>query len=606
MTQLMQKAKEPCGTQCGGTELKKRLLVNLFEHITSRRRFHFALLVILTIISSFAEIFSLGSIVPFIAILTQPEKIYSYPFISEFSTYLGARNANDLIAPIAWIFIIAAIFAGMSRVIILYLSIRLGNSIGADLSVEMYRRTLYQAYTTHITRSSSELISGITQKVTTTTSILTSLVSIATSSIIFSIIFLTLIIIYPEIAALTFASFGAVYLLITITTKRRIRFNSDIVASQQTYVVKALQEGLGAIRDILLDRTQPLYVSIFNGSIQALQRATGENLFITLAPRYIMEALALVLIGLFSIIVSNPGQLNSSLPALAALALGAQRLLPLLQQLYANTAFIKGSQSALQDVLLILNQPIQGYIVDQNSESINFSKQIEFKDVRFSYTPQGPIILDNFNLCIKKGSVIGIVGTTGSGKSTVTDLLMCLLLPTSGQILIDSEPLTFDNISAWQKILSHVPQNIYLTDDSILKNIAFGIPFNQINIEKVKYAARKAQLYDFVTNLHDGFDTIVGERGVRLSGGQRQRIGIARALYKDAAVLIFDEATSALDTETENAVMESISNLGDELTIILVAHRISTLTRCDQILELSRAGHAARWTYKEYCTNLQK
>ncbi len=606
MTQLIQKTKEPCDTQCGGTQSKKRLLVNLFEHITSRRRFQFALLVILTIIGSFAEIFSLGSIVPFIAILTQPEKIYSYPFISTFSTYLGAQNANDLIAPIAWVFIIAAIFAGVSRVIILYLSIRLGNVIGADLSVEMYRRTLYQPYTTHISRSSSELISGITQKVATTTSILTSFVSIITSSIIFSAIFVTLIIIYPEIATLTFASFGGAYILITITTKRRLRFNSDVVAKQQTYVVKGLQEGLGAIRDILLDRTQPLYVSIFNRSIQALQRATGENLFITLAPRYIMEALALVLIGLFSIIVSNPGQLNSALPALAALALGTQRLLPLLQQLYANTAFIKGSQTSLEDVLLILNQPIQRYIADQNGKSIKFSKQIEFKDVNFSYAPQGPAVLDNFNLSIKRGSVTGIVGTTGSGKSTVTDLLMCLLLPTSGQIIIDDEPLTFDNIGAWQKHISHVPQNIYLTDESILKNIAFGVPENEINIEKVKSSARKAQLYEFVVNLHDGFDTIVGERGVRLSGGQRQRIGIARALYKDAAVLIFDEATSALDTETENAVMESISKLGDEITIILVAHRISTLSRCDQILELSRAGHAARWTYKEYCTNFQK
>ena len=580
------------------------MIFNLLKHVSRKRRIQFMMLVMLTVIGAFAEIFSLGAIVPFVAILTQPEKIFSYPLISNFATYLSVQNTNELIVPMAWLFITAATFAGASRVIILYISIRLGNSIGADLSVEMYRRTLYQPYSAHITRSSSELISGITQKVATTTGILTSLVSIITSSIIFSMIFLALITIYPEIAALTFGSFGAVYILITIISKRRLRTNSDIVSTQQTYVVKVLQEGLGAIRDILLDRTQPLYVSIFNGRIQALQRATGENLFITLAPRYIMEALALILIGLFSIIVGNHGGLSLALPVLAAFALGVQRLLPLLQQLYANAAFIKGSQSSLRDVLMILNQPIQGYIANHSGQNINFSKQIEFKNIYFSYTPQGPIVFNNLNLCIKRGSIVGIAGVTGSGKSTITDLLMCLLLPTSGKILIDDEPLTFDTIGAWQKLISHVPQNIYLTDESILKNIAFGVPLSQINVEKVKYAARKAQLYDFVSNLTDGFNTIVGERGVRLSGGQRQRIGIARALYKDSSVLIFDEATSALDIETENSVMESIVRLGDELTIILVAHRINTLNRCDQIIEISKLGCVTQWTYKDYCAKL--
>jgi ATP-binding cassette subfamily B protein len=272
---------------------------------------------------------------------------------------------------------------------------------------------------------------------------------------------------------------------------------------------------------------------------------------------------------------------------LGALALAAQRLLPLVQQGYAGWTSMLGGQASLRDVLTLLEQPLPAYSVLPPPTPIPFRKEISLDDLHFRYSPDGPWVLRGIDLQIPRGSRIGLIGTTGSGKSTLLDIVMGLLAPTTGVLRIDDTLLDEANHRAWQTHIAHVPQAIFLADTTIAENIAFGVPFGQIDHARVHRAAQRAQIAATIESWPKGYDTFVGERGIRLSGGQRQRIGIARALYKHADVIVFDEATSALDSDTERAVMEAFDSLDEELTILIVAHRVSTLKDCDRIVELS-------------------
>ncbi|MFH0798571.1 MAG: ABC transporter ATP-binding protein [Pseudomonadota bacterium] len=576
------------------------LLIRLFRHISRRRRYQFVLLLCLTMVGSFAEVVSLGAVVPFIGILTQPGKVFAYPAMAGVVRLFGITVPEQLILPFTVAFGVTGLVAGGLRLLLLWVSTRLANATGADLSIEVYRRTLYQPYPVHVARSSNEIISGITQKVVTATGVLVSLVVATTATMLFFGILLTLLAIDPTVAIVALISFGSGYIMIAWQTRHRLMRNGQCMAYEQTQWVKALQEGLGAIRDVLLDGTQAVYCDVYSKAIHNLQRAVGENTFISQAPRYAMEVLGMVLISAFAFALSKrPGGVGAALPVLGALALGAQRLLPLLQQLYANWGNVVGSQASLIDVLDLLDQPLPEDAHQSAPVPLAIQDTVSFDNVRFRYGKDGPWILDGVNLVIPKGARIGFVGSTGSGKSTALDLLMALLEPAQGRILVDGRPISSGNRRAWQRTIAHVPQSIYLADTTIAENIAFGVPPKQIDLDRVREAASRAQISEFIENRPEGYSTFVGERGIRLSGGQRQRIGIARALYKQATVLVFDEATSALDSATEMAVMSAIEDLNRDLTMFIIAHRITTLQNCDTIVQLEHGKMMAQYSYED-------
>jgi len=565
-----------------------------------RRRAQFSLLLGLTVLSSIAEVVSLGAVLPFIGIITQPDQVFASPMLAGVVKVLGIGAASELVLPLTIGFGVAALLAGGLRMLLLFFSIRLSNATGADLSIEVYIRTLHQDYSVHIARSSSEIIGGITQKVGAATGVLISLVFVITSTVLFSTIMATLIAIDPIVAMLAMASFGSAYGIIAWFTRRRLVRNSECIAKEQVQVIKALQEGLGAIRDVLLDNSQQVYSDIYRKAILQLQRANGENSFINQAPRFALEALGMALIAAFVLVLSRrPEGIVAALPILGVLALAAQRLLPLMQQLYGNWSVVTGSKASLSDVLSLLDQPFPIWINQLELQPLVFKKSIIYDNVSFRYSNSTHWVLDGIKLSIPKGARVGIIGSTGSGKSTAMDLLMGLLQPTEGQILVDGKPITLGNQRAWQHTVAHVPQNIFLSDSSIAENIAFGVSSEQIDLERVRNAARQAQISDFIENREEAYNTVVGERGVRLSGGQRQRIGIARALYRKASVLIFDEATSALDNKTEQAVMQTIEDLSKDLTLFIVAHRFTTLAKCSVIVELGGGKIIAQSTYDE-------
>jgi ATP-binding cassette subfamily B protein len=420
------------------------------------------------------------------------------------------------------------------------------------------------------------------------------------SGILLLFITAALLLVNPAVASSAIVGFGGCYLAITRITRRRLRDSSQRISHEQSAVIKALQEGIGGIRDVLLDGTQPVYDGIFRRADRSLRHALGTVIFVSSSPKFVMEALGMVLIACLAFAITRTaGGVASAVPVLGAIAFGAQRLLPVLQQAYGAWSTIVGSQASLAGALDLLEQPVNDAALSASPPPLPFHVAVSFDALRFRYADTGPWVLDDVNLSIAKGSRVGFVGTTGSGKSTALDLLMGLLAPTEGQLLVDGEPVSGTRIRAWQRVIAHVPQHVFLADTSIAGNIALGIPHADIDLERVREAARQAQIAHFIEGRPEGYAALVGERGIRLSGGQRQRIGIARALYKRASVLIFDEATSALDNATEQLVMSAIDALNRQLTIVLVAHRLSTVRRCDLIIELEGGRVVAQGTYEQ-------
>ncbi|MEQ1795552.1 MAG: ABC transporter ATP-binding protein, partial [Nitrospira sp.] len=434
--------------------------------------------------------------------------------------------------------------------------------------------------------------------------VLLPLLTLVSSVLLLVAVMFALLVIDPIAALVSAISFGSSYGLITWMTRRRLHRNSRLVASEQTQVIKALQEGLGGIRDVLLDGTQPIYCDIYSRADYSLRRAQGNNSFIAGSPRFAMEALGISLIVALAYGLSRQvGGITAALPVLGALALGAQRLLPALQMGYGAWASIAGNQAALVDTLELLDQPLPAEALLPAPAPLPFQDTIRFNAVRFRYASAGPWVLDGINLSIPKGGRVGFVGSTGSGKSTTLDLLMGLLMPTEGEILIDDRPIIGNRLRAWQRTIAHVPQSIFLADATLAENIAFGVPRAAIDLQRVQQAARHAQIAGFIESRPEGYEAFVGERGIRLSGGQRQRIGIARALYKQASVLVFDEATSALDNATEQSVMDAIEGLSRDLTILIVAHRLSTVECCDRLYRLEQGRVVSEGSPKDMLAN---
>jgi len=567
------------------------MLVELWGYISKRRQKQFYLIIVLMVVASFAEVISLGIVIPFLGVLAMPEQVYQHQFIQPIVQQLNITSAEQLLFPITILFILSVLFAGVVRLTLLYTMTRISFATGADLSLEIYKRTLYQEYAVHISRNSSVVINGILTKTgTVINGVINPVLTLTSSAILIIAVMVALFIIDSTVAIIVSSGFGLIYSSVIYYNSNQVKKNSECIADKSTQMVKSLQEGLGGIRDVLIDGSQKFYCQLYRDADLSFRRASGDNYFIMGSPRYVVEALGMVLIATLAYILSfRDDGIVAAIPILGTFALGAQRLLPAIQQAYSSYSSIKGAQSSFKDILELLNQHLPSYI--DNSLPIPFNTDIRLRNLGFYYTKDAPWVLKNIDLKISKGSRIGFIGVTGSGKSTLLDIIMGLLPPTEGSLTIDDVSINPENRRSWQKNIAHVPQNIYLSDGSIEENIAFGIPKEKIDHQQVEKAAKQAQIAELIEGWSKGYNTFVGEHGIRLSGGQRQRVGIARALYKrEAKVLILDEATSALDNETEKSVMESIENLGRELTILIIAHRLTTLKGCDQIVELSKDG----------------
>ncbi len=582
------------------------LFRRLWNMVSSKRKFQFFILLILLILASIAELISIGAIVPFLGVLTNPEIFFKSIYLYQFIEIFKIKSPNELLLPFTFLFSIAIFFSGLLRFLLLWSQTKISYAIGSDFSNDIYKKTLYQPYSVHVLRNSSDIISIISGKVNSVIlQIIVPILVIISSTFLLLLIITSIIIYNPQIAFSSIITLGSIYFIVIKSTKKRLEEDGKRVSYESSQVIKILQEGLGGIRDILLDGTQNTYINIYAKADKPLRKAQAYITILASSPRFGVESLGIIMIAFLSYYFAiQPQGIGLIIPTLGAIALGAQRMLPVLQQLYSSWISIKGNIATLEDVLSLLEQPLPEHLIQNESRKvISFNNEIRLYEISFGYEKKSQLVLNKINISIPKGARIGIIGTTGSGKSTLLDIFMGLLEPSSGFISIDGVKLSKENLRSWQMHLAHVPQNVFLSDSTIAENIAFGVSKDLIDIDRVIDVAKKAQIADFIESLENKYNNVVGEGGIRISGGQKQRLAIARAFYKNADVIIFDEATSALDNETEKEVMKAIDKISTELTLVIVAHRLSTLKKCDKIIELKNGVISRMGTYDEIVNN---
>lgn len=573
----------------------------IYISMSMRRRRHFFLTILLMLVGAVAELMTIGAVLPFLALLSDPARASALPSIRFVYDMLGWQAGEDLVGKATLLLIGIASFAALIRLILTWVSQSFIFRLGHDMAVEIYARMLRQPYSYHVQRNTSEILAAIEKVQTAIFGVLLQLMQATVSAVMAIFILAILIAIDPFTALVAAALLAVLYVVVSIGTQRLLVGNSRIINRAHTQRMKQLQEGLGGIRDILIDGSQPVFEQSFRRYDDQLRKAQMANMFVAAAPRFVVEAIGIILITLLALYMSSQvGGLVPAIPILGALALGAQRLLPLLQMIYLGWSRAAGSLDTLSEIVGLANiglpsttkAPVAGAVLP-------FRHKIVLENVGFRYAGSRRPALRNINLEIGRQERIGFVGRTGSGKSSLLDLVMGLLDPTSGKIRIDGAELDEATRANWQAQIAHVPQFIYLADNSIAANIAFGQPEEIVDPMRVRAAAAQAEIDDFIQGLPEGYQTEVGERGIRLSGGQRQRIGIARALYKNAQVLILDEATSALDDETEAAVIGGLTRPESGLTILMIAHRLSTLKSCNRLVRLEAGQIVATGSYDE-------
>lgn len=566
------------------------LLLRVFSHLGLRRKIQIGFIFIVMLISGVTELFSLGAVLPFLTIISNPDDLLRLEFFSYLSFWeLSFSDEKIVIIAVSLIFGLSVLIAMVVRLLNLWLINQMVAAIGSDLSIDSFRRTLYQPYESHIQLNSSIVITSMTAHISRSVTAFSNVLQMATAFVVAIFIFGGLLYVNWQVTFSSLIAIGIIYITLGLTARKKLQSNSQSISHLTKKQVKSIQESLGSIRDVILDGSQDVFLnpySIFDRT-KRLKQAT--NNFLGSFPRFVIESFGILLMISVGAYLALSTENNAAIvPTLGVIALGAQRLLPSLQQIYSGWCNLKTFTADLDGLCKLLDQELPLKIGRFNP--IELKSSLTLANVNFSYGATTPKVLDDVNVRFARGERIGIIGSTGSGKSTFVDLLMGLLQPSTGELCVDginiyAQPQS-EILLRWRSSIAHVPQSIYLADSSIAENIAFGSTKDEIDFSKVILSAKKARIHDYIEDMPESYESLVGERGVRLSGGQRQRIGIARALYKNANILILDEATSALDDATEKSVIESINELGDELTIFMIAHRQSTLRKCDRIFKL--------------------
>jgi ATP-binding cassette, subfamily B, bacterial PglK len=573
--------------------MNQTLLDNLrrfFALISPRRKRQLPLLIAGGLVSSVFEMLSLAAMIPFIGVLLNPAGLYGLPVVGVWLQSLELSNLK-MTGLITTSFCVVILASGAIRVGVLYACNRFCFGLGRDMTDEIYAKTLQQSYATHMERNSAEVINVLTTSANEVIFyVVLPCLTITISALSIAAIGASLAWLVPGYALVALLAVAVVYVLIVRFLKGKLHMNSLRITSGQVQYQKQIQESLGAIREIIIDQNQPMFLRIFKSNNRAVRAAQAQNQFMSQSPRYLLETMGVVIIAAIAYAMtiqnSSSSDVTFALSTLAVIALGLQRLLPLAQTSYQSWAMLNGSKTALEKTLQLMDQPEPMPHTDGHS-GFSFERFVDLRDVDFSYPGKPQQILNAVSLRIPAGAWIGIVGTTGSGKSTLLDILLGLRSPTSGEVLVDDVPIAELGAGSWRSCVAHVPQTTYLMDASVRANIAFTYDEQLIDDTKIHAICKLLDIESFIMKLSEGYLTNIGERGVQLSGGQRQRLAIARALYKSARILILDEATSALDESTERQTLLAIQSIKPRLTVVCVTHRLQTLQLFDQIYQIT-------------------
>lgn len=581
------------------------LAKELFALLTPSQRRRYYVLQAMVILMAFMELLGIASIGPFMALVADTQLLETNSILNSIYVASGVATHTEFLF-IAGSFVL--LMLGIASVLSVVTTWRLSLfafSVGTEIGDRLYRYYLQKDWLFHASGSSAQLTKQIaTEALRVTSFIILPLIQMNARIVLAIFISVGIFIYNPLIASVGVVLFVSGYVIIYKVIRKRIMLYGQHVSTTSTDRFRLMNEGFGGIKDVLLYDRSHEFVDQFQKSGKLLAHAQGVNTALSQAPRYLMELLAFgAMISLVLVLLTTrDGNLSQVLPVLAVYALAGFKLLPALQQIYGSVTTIRGNTAAFDaiktDLLASLTLQNSKSSCTSNIDLAN-AKNIRLSNVSFNYPNKQTAAVSSLTIDIPVNATVGFVGESGSGKSTTIDLLLGLIKPDKGQLLIDQMIIDSDNISAWQQHIGFVPQSIFLSEGSIAENIAFGLSAEDISLEKVKKAVKLAHLDALVDSLPLGLDTKVGERGVQLSGGQRQRIGIARALYNDADILVFDEATSALDGITEKVIMDAIQELSGKKTIIMIAHRLKTVQKCDVIYLMEQGEVVEQGTYYE-------
>lgn len=565
----------------------------IFSVLPTRLRRLLLALAMLMLLGTVAEMVSLGAIVPFLTVLVDPQAAERLPLVG---TWLSGLPLHEQRLWVGVCFLLGLGLAAMMRIILLSANIRFTHAAGFALSKEAFGKMLSQSYDWHTQHNSSDHIANL-ERVNSFVGrnigpMLNLLTAVALGCGILTLLFLT----HPEIMLGLLLGVFAFYALVVRMTRSRLLRNGQIINRAARERVRVLQESLGGIRDVILDDSYAVHQKRYEREEMSLRSAMQQNEWVSQLPRHLLEFIGMAtIVGIATIVAAT--QKEGALTTLGLIAFGSQKLLPMAQTIYYAWSTLKTAGPARADVLKVLALPKLS--TETAQKNLFFDTEVELSEVTYSYPGHSKRVLNNINLIIPRGAKIGFVGQSGGGKSTLIDLIMGLLAPMSGEMRVDGIPMTMQNIAQWRKCVAHVPQSIYLLDASVRENIAFGILPHEIDEARIQRCTAMSQLTETIAGLPKGLDTVIGERGVLLSGGQRQRIGIARALYRQANILVLDEATSALDNDTEQRVIAALQEIGAGVTILMVAHRLTTLAHCDRIIHIENGSITCQESYED-------
>lgn len=580
-----------------------RPLAKLLFLLPRPLHFQAAFLLLVSIVNAGVQMLSIASILPFLAVLSDPGQVESNRFLNAAYRELGFTDPNQLLVLLGIVLFVALLTSIAVKGLHFYLTNRFGNDCEFAMSHRLMTRYLRRDYSYFLGQNSSRLAKNTFSEVgEVVRSVLKPGICLVAESITAVMILVLLVFANPPVALVLAAVLGTAYGLIYLGIRRRLGALGEEKMNANRRRFYAASEAYGGIKDVKLLGREDIYTERFAVPAKIYARMQTRIVFLQTIPKYSLEAFAfggMMAVALY--FMRTPEQVHHALPLLGMYAFAGYRLMPILQSIFSNLASVRAVSPVVDHLceeLAGLESPERP--APRSSERMPLVRSIEFHQVGFTYPNSSEPVIRNLTLQIAARSKVGFVGSSGAGKSTLVDILLGLLHPDTGALKIDGLPVTRENLRLWQNALGYVSQHIYLADDTIARNIAFGVPDEKVDHARVRHCARIARLDDFIEGeLPDAYQAIVGERGVRLSGGQRQRIGIARALYPDPDVLILDEATSALDNLTEAEVMNGINSLDGEKTVIMIAHRLTTLRDCASIHHLENGAIVASGGYEE-------
>jgi ABC-type multidrug transport system fused ATPase/permease subunit len=584
-------------------------LLELFGLLQSRQKRKYLMLQILIILMSVGEVMGLLLLGSFISLISDINEINENQFI--YSVYLFfefKENQTFLIFFGGLVLILITITSLISILTIWRLSI-FSAEIGAELSSRLFSFFMHKPWLFHTAANSSTLINKIAAECERVNSgIISPFMQLNAKLVLALFICIGLFIYQPLIALFIATVLSFAYVILFLTVRKKLTKNGEEITLHQGKRYKLMSEGFGGIKDLLLSKRQSYFIKNFNNASYSFSFSKAKNLILGQVPRYAIEMIAfsIIIILIILLIYFGFGEGKDIFPIISIYALAAIKLLPAMQQIYYSLSMIRGHLPGFYNMREDLyesknfNQNLHEFSFSQEPNNVDFfTNEVRLQEVTFSYPGTDLQILKNVNITIPKNKLIGIVGPSGSGKSTLIDIFTGLIEPNTGSLLIDNKELISENKRLWQSNIGIVSQNIFLSDSSIASNIAFGLNAEDINYEQVNHAIKLSHLEDLVLTLPEGIESIVGERGIQLSGGQRQRLGIARALYNNSNILILDEATSSLDGITEKLIMQAIHDFMGLKTMILIAHRLSTVKECHLIYLLVDGKIEDSGSYKE-------